>query len=47
MYGKPKKTWTTLATTVPVGMNVISLNEDVDWQIGDQIVVASTSFDPN
>jgi|LakMenEpi03Aug12_release.lakeMendotaPanAssembly.Ray.scaffolds.fasta_scaffold3638574_1 hypothetical protein len=47
MYGKPKKTWTTLATTVPAVYNVITVNEDVDWQIGDQIVVASTSFDSN
>jgi hypothetical protein len=47
MYGKPKKTWTTLANTVLPDFNVIVLNEDVDWNVGDQIVVASTSFNPN
>jgi hypothetical protein len=46
MYGQPRnKTWTTLAATVNPGDTSLTLSEAVDWQVGEVIVVASTSFE--
>jgi hypothetical protein len=46
IYGQPRtKTWTTLAATVNIGDTTLTLSEAVDWQVGEQIVIASTSFD--
>ena len=45
MYGRPRvKTWTTIENTIEPGDNNFSVSEDVDWQVGEEIVVASTSF---
>ena len=45
MYGKPRTlTWTTIASTIAPGATSFTISEDVDWQIGETIVVASTSF---
>jgi hypothetical protein len=45
MYGKPRTpTWTTIASTIYPGNSTFTVSEDVDWQIGETIVVASTSF---
>ena len=38
-------TWTMLETTSDVGSNTITLQEEVDWQVGEQIAIASTSFE--
>jgi len=37
-------TWTELATTVLPNKNQITLNVKTDWQVGEEIVVASTDF---
>ena len=37
-------TWTELSHTAIAGASVITLNTAVDWQAGEQIVVASTSY---
>ena len=45
MYGTPRTpTWTTLAATISPNTNTLTLAEDIDWQVGEEIVVASTSF---
>lgn len=45
MYGRPRMpTWTTIATTINPGDNNFTTSMDVDWQVGETIVVASTSF---
>jgi len=38
-------TWTLLATTVEAGQNTIELNVNVDWQVGEEIVIAPTDFE--
>ena len=38
-------TWTKLASTVEAGENVITLAEEVDWQVGELVGVAPTGFD--
>ena len=45
LHGKPRTpTWTNLAQTANVGANQITLKEAVDWENGEEIVIASTSF---
>lgn len=44
MHGKPKKpTWTQLNKTAPKGATKLTLKESVNWEVGDKIVVASSS----
>lgn len=47
LYGEQKKSWTQLGTTAEAGSNRITLKEDVNWEEGDEIVIASTDFDMN
>jgi hypothetical protein len=45
MYGRPRTpTWTTIASTITPGDTSFITSVDVDWQVGETIVVASTSF---
>ena len=45
MYGNPRPmTWTTISATINVGDTTLTLTDTVDWQVGEEIVVASTSF---
>ena len=37
-------TWTTISANVNVGDTTFTTTDTVDWQVGEQIVVASTSF---
>jgi hypothetical protein len=47
LHGKPKTpTWTVLASTAAAGATQITLNTAVNWSVGDQIIIASTDFDP-
>jgi hypothetical protein len=48
-HGKPHpKTWTRLDQTAKLGTNTIHVEHDVSsWNIGDQIVIASTDYDPH
>lgn len=39
-------TWTRLAATAPRDTKRLRLKAAVDWQVGDTIVIASTSYDP-
>lgn len=47
MYGKPRTAWTTLAYTINPEARVFMVNQNVDWKVGERIVVASTSFNHN
>lgn len=48
MYGKPRiKTWTLLANTINIDSSTFDVSDNVDWQVGEDIVVASTDFDHN
>jgi len=45
LHGKPRtKTWTQMDVTAEAGATQITLMEPVDWQIGEQIAIASTDF---
>ena len=37
--------WTTLGATVQAGGTEITLSENVEWEVGDEIVITSTSFE--
>lgn len=46
IHGKPKTpTWTTLSATIGAGDTTLTLSESTNWEIGDEIVIATTSFD--
>ncbi len=48
LHGKPRNiSWTRLNQTADIGANSISLYESVDWQIGEQIIITTTSFIAN
>ena len=45
MYGRPRKpTWTTISATISPAATTLTVTDDVDWKVGETIVVASTSF---
>lgn len=41
-HGKKKKSWTKLGRTSQAGATSITLSKAVDWQVGDEIVIASS-----
>ncbi|MGL4612284.1 MAG: G8 domain-containing protein [Trueperaceae bacterium] len=45
MIGQARTSWTKLATTAQQGDTTLTLQDAVNWQVGDQIVIASTDFD--
>ena len=46
LHGEERlRTWTTLAETANSGDTQITLTESVDWRVGEEIVIASTSFE--
>uniref|UniRef100_W5KUJ5 PKHD1 like 1, tandem duplicate 2 n=1 Tax=Astyanax mexicanus TaxID=7994 RepID=W5KUJ5_ASTMX len=47
LYGKPYNVYhTKLASTAQAGSGSLSLQEPVDWKVGDSIVLSTTSYDP-
>lgn len=47
LHGKPKRVyWTRLEATAEAGDNVLILAEPVDWKVGDEIVLTSTTVEP-
>jgi len=45
MHGpKREPVWTVLESTVEAGGSVITLRESVDWKVGEEIAIASTSY---
>ena len=47
LHGIERKTWTQLNATAQAGATAITLKEVIDWKVGDEIVIASTDFDPH
>ena len=47
LHGNRKDSWTKLAKTAAAGSNTIEVLNAGDWKKGDQIVIASTDFDPH
>ena len=39
------RSWTKLEATAPMGNDTIFLSEDVDWGVGDRLVVATSEVD--
>jgi hypothetical protein len=45
MHGKVRRvTWTSLSATATPGANTITVQDAGDWAVGEEIVIASTSF---
>ena len=46
LHGDRKNTWTRLAKTAAAGSNAIEVLNAAEWRVGDEIVLASTDFNP-
>lgn len=46
LHGAPRVVWTRLSATANKGATQLLLERGVDWHPGDNIVIASTDFDP-
>ena len=46
LHGNRTNTWTKLASTAEAGSNTIEVLDAAQWQVGDEIVLASTDYDP-
>ncbi len=46
LHGNVKNTWTKLASTAAAGSNSIQVLNAAEWRVGDEIILASTDFDP-
>ena len=45
LHGEPRTSWTSLDSTVNAGENVLTLVDEVDWRVGEKIMITSTSFE--
>jgi hypothetical protein len=46
LHGDRKNTWTKLAKTAEAGSNSIEVLNAAEWKVGDEVVLASTDFNP-
>ncbi len=46
LHGDRTNTWTKLASTAKAGSTSIEVLNAADWRVGDEIVLASTDYDP-
>jgi hypothetical protein len=46
LHGDRKNTWSKLANTAPAGSTSIQVLNAAGWRVGDEVVLASTDFDP-
>jgi len=46
LWGERRKAWTRLEGTARAGADRITLAEEVDWRVGERIVLAPSGFDP-
>ncbi len=46
LHGDRQNTWSKLARTAEAGSNSIAVLNAAGWRVGDEIVLASTDFDP-
>ncbi len=47
LYGEQRTSWTSLGAPAAAGATQITLKESPAWRVGERIVIASTSFEPN
>lgn len=47
IHGKERDTWTRVASTINVGDTSFTTTMAMDWQVGDVVVIASSSYDMN
>jgi len=48
VHGRPRlKTWAYLTETIEIGTKTIKTNVETDWDVGDVVVIPSTSYDMN
>jgi cell migration-inducing and hyaluronan-binding protein len=46
LHGNRSNSWTKLASTAEAGSSTIEVLDAAQWQVGDEIVLASTDYDP-
>jgi hypothetical protein len=46
LHGDRKNSWTKLAKTAEAGSTAVEVLDAAEWRVGDEIVLASTDFDP-
>jgi cell migration-inducing and hyaluronan-binding protein len=46
LHGDRKNAWTKLASTADAGSTTVQVLNAAEWRVGDEIVLASTDFDP-
>src|SRR6185436_16023946 len=46
LHGNRKNAWTKLSSTANAGSTSIQVLNAAEWQIGDEVILASTDFDP-
>jgi len=46
LHGNRSNTWTKLAATAEAGSSSIEVLDAAQWQVGDEIILASTDYDP-
>ncbi len=46
VWGEHRTAWTRLSATAAEGASAVQLAGEVDWQVGERIVVAPSGFDP-
>ena len=46
LHGDRTNTWTKLASTAKAGSTTIEVLNAAGWRVGDEIVLASTDYDP-
>ncbi|KAM8840499.1 PKHD1 like 1, tandem duplicate 1 isoform 3-T3 [Spinachia spinachia] len=45
LYGQPRNVYhTKLASTAAAGSNSLNLSQSVDWQVGEEVVISTTSY---
>ncbi len=47
LFGAVETSWTQLGITAQAGSTIVTMSEQVSWDVGDEIVIASTTFDMN
>ena len=47
LHGQERDAWTQLGLSAYQGDSQVTLKEEMDWKVGDEIVIASTDFDPH
>ncbi|KAM3144665.1 hypothetical protein pb186bvf_003272 [Paramecium bursaria] len=45
VFGQERLVWTTLGYTIQVGDTQLFVDEEVDWKVGEQILITSSNFD--